>query len=110
MATTKKTTAGKTTARAKAPVKKAPAKTAVKAPAKKQSVKKSVSSNQEYKSFRLAKDGSLMTFKVTRQTVYWVIIMSFVIFFQLWIIRLQIDVAHLVQQQKDQAQEQIQSF
>lgn len=110
MATTKKTTARKTTARTKAPVNKAPVKSAAKAPAKKQSPKKTVSKETQYETFKLAKDTPLMTFKVTRQTVYWVVIMAFVIFFQLWIIRLQVEVAQLVQQQQNRVQEQVQTL
>jgi len=94
MATAKKSTTKK------APVKKAPAKKAsvTKAKAtKKTSAKKSA----ELKSFRLAKNQPPFTsFKITRQTVYWVILVSFIIFAQLWIIKLQVDVANLIEIQQ----------
>jgi len=54
---------------------------------------------QPIKSFRVAKEPVPFTsFKITRQTVYWVILISFIIFTQLWILRLQMDVATLTEQ------------
>ena len=54
---------------------------------------------QPIKSFRMAKAPVPFTsFKITRQTVYWVILVSFIIFTQLWILRLQMDVATLTEQ------------
>lgn len=110
MATTKKTTK-KTTPRAAtkpASTKKAPVKKTV---AKKQPAKKTATKKQDMRSFRVAEDPhSFTTLKVTRQTVYWVILVSFIIFAQLWILRLQIDVASLVEIQQTQVESQLQKF
>jgi uncharacterized integral membrane protein len=74
MATAKKTTAKKTSTSKKAPVKKA-----------------SVKTTPKIRSFHVSPDiPSFGTFKITRQTVYWVIIVSVIIFMQLWILALQI--------------------
>ncbi len=80
----------------KAPVKKKPA-------AKKVTAKKTVASKKEpakMKSFRVsANDPTFTTFTITRQTVYWVILVSFIVFVQLWILSLQIDVANQIESQ-----------
>jgi len=39
-------------------------------------------------------------FRITRQTVYWIILMCFVIFVQLWILKLQYDVMNLIDLQE----------
>lgn len=97
MATTKKTTA-----------KKAPAKkTAAKAPVKKVSTKKTTQSaprkQSQIRSFQVAQnDPPFTTFKISRQTVYWVILVGFIIFAQLWILKLQIDVSILLDAQQAQ--------
>jgi hypothetical protein len=98
--TTKKTSAPKkTTARAtvtkKAPVKKTTAKRAPKRTSSKKT--------PEMRSFHIAKESQEFTkFKVTRQTVYWVILVAFIIFAQLWILKLQVDVATLIDAQQQQ--------
>jgi hypothetical protein len=90
MATPKKKVAQKRTAARKAPVKKTTKQ----------------KSAPRYQSFRLSKDAPpLMTFKITRQTVYWIVIMSFIIFFQLTIIKLQLQVAQVINQQQEQLQQ-----
>lgn len=104
MPTTKKTTAKKTVSKS-ASARKAPTvkKTVVKKPAAKKAVKKS-----EVKSFRVARDQpSFTTFRLTRQTLYWVILVSFIIFAQLWIISLQVEVATLLDAQQAQLQEEM---
>lgn len=69
-------------------------KTTAKAPVKK-------SKNEpRYDSFKVSKsDAPFTTLKITRQTVYWVILIAFIIFAQLWILKLQIDVAQLIDAQ-----------
>lgn len=97
MATAKKAATKKPVAK-KAPVKKAPTK---KASVKKSTSKKATTS--ELRSFRVAKNQPPFTsFKITKQTVYWIILVSFIIFAQLWIIKLQIDVANLIEVQQQE--------
>jgi hypothetical protein len=94
----KKTTAKKPAAKAAPVAKKAPVK---KAPVKKTAAKKSTKASSKYKSFKVAANqSSFSTFKVTRQTIYWVILIGFIIFAQLWILKLQIDVAGLLDAQQ----------
>jgi hypothetical protein len=47
------------------------------------------------------------TFKITRQTVYWVIILSFIIFMQLWILSLQLEASNYIEQESATAQEDL---
>lgn len=90
MATTKAAaTKKKTTATKRAPQKKTAAK---KAPQK-----------QKVASFKMAESTSKFTsFRLTRQTLYWVIIVALIIFAQLWIIKLQVDISTLLDQQQAQ--------
>lgn len=47
-------------------------------------------------SFRVYKDSqSFTTFRVTRQTLYWTILLLFIIITQLWILKVQLDIAVL---------------
>jgi len=104
MATTKKTTkkAAPRAAAKPAAVKKAPVK---KTAAKKQPAKKSTVKTAEMRSFRVAKDAqSFKNFQITRQTVYWIILIAFIIFAQLWILKLQIEVASIIDAQQAQLQ------
>ena len=88
MATAKKATPKK------APAKKAPAK---KAPSRKAANPKVVA----MKSFKVAPEPvPFRTFKITKQTVYWVLIVSIIIFSQLWILKMQFEVASLVEAQQ----------
>lgn len=123
MATTKKTTSKAATAKstkataAKKPavktatVKKPAAKKAVvkSAPVKKATSKKSASSRsssaktQPMRSFRLSKDNhDFKSMRLTRQTFYWLIIVCCLIFAQLWIIKLQVEVSTLIDAQQTQ--------
>ena len=103
MATTKKTTAKKTSSRSVATAK-AAAKPK-KSPARKPATKKTAS-KQQIRSFRVVKeDVPFTSFRVTRQTFYWVILAAFIIFAQLWIISLQVEVASLLDAQQAQLQE-----
>ncbi len=106
MPTTKKTTAKKTVSKPasarKTPVVK---KTVTKKPAAKKTLKRS-KANSELRSFRIARDEpAFTTFQLTRQTLYWIILVSFIIFAQLWIISLQVEVASLLDAQQAQLQE-----
>lgn len=72
---------------------------------KKSSTKRKEASN-EMRSFRVAKDNlPFTTFQITRQTIYWVILVAFIIFAQLWIINLQVEVASLLDTQQAQLQQ-----
>lgn len=110
MATTKKTTTKKPVAK-KAPVtkkasvaKKAPTRPS--APRSKKVSTKATQSTASVRSFHKAKEElPFTTFRVTRQTLYWVILVSFIIFAQLWIINLQVEVATLLDAQQAQLQE-----
>ena len=90
MATAKKTTVKKTSTAKKAPVKRAT--TAKKSSTKATAVK--------MRSFHVSPNNpSFTTFKITRQTVYWVIIVSFIIFMQLWILALQMETSTYIENQ-----------
>ena len=89
MATTKKTPAKKTS-----PVK----KVASKKPAV--TKKAAAAKTTPVRSFRVSpNDPTFKTFKITRQTVYWVVIVSFIIFMQLWILSLQIETSNYIEEQ-----------
>lgn len=52
------------------------------------------------RSFRLTPETqAFTTFRITRQTIYWIILAAFIIFVQLWILKLQIEVATLLDNQ-----------
>lgn len=110
----KKTTATKSTTKAAA-VKKTPAKkpvtkkTAASAAKRttttRSSAKKTSAKHGGYKSFRVARDADEFTnFQITRQTIYWIVLIAFIIFAQLWILKLQIEVATLIEAQQLQIQ------
>jgi len=83
----------KTSVKKKTPVK----KTASKVPSK--TVSKTVSA-EKVRSFRVSPNNpGFRTFKITRQTVYWVVIVSFIIFMQLWILSLQLETSNFIEQQ-----------
>jgi len=90
MATAKKTTVKKTTTAKKTPAKRVTT-------AKKTSAK---ATTAQMRSFHVAPDyPSFKTFKITRQTVYWIIIVSFIIFMQLWILALQMETSTYIENQ-----------
>lgn len=111
MATTKKPAAKRASVK-KAPVKKtvathatkAKAATTKKAAPRKSTAKRTVRSTQaSMRSFHIAQDQPPFTsFKITKQTVYWIILVAFIIFAQLWIIKLQVDVANLIEVQQNE--------
>ena len=110
----RKTAAAKTATR-KAPVKAttvkraAPKKTTAKKAAPRAAVAKKTtrsSSSQEMRSFHVARNNPPFTsFQVTRQTFYWVILVAFIVFAQLWILSLQVEVASLLDAQQAQLAE-----
>jgi hypothetical protein len=116
MATTKKTTKKASTAKTSKPAaaKKVPASKATKVVAKKPTAKKttvkktgakSVPQTVSMKSFRVARDQqSFSTFQITRQTVYWIVLIAFIILAQLWILKLQVEVASLLESQQTELQ------
>jgi hypothetical protein len=111
MATVRKTTAKKTTVASKTAATKAKVPTISKktVPPKKlvskttkSSTRNKVSASQPVKmrSFRISPNNpSFTTFKITRQTLYWVIIIGFIIAMQLWIIAMQIETSDFIENQ-----------
>ena len=98
MATAKKTTVKKTSTTKKTPAKKV--STVQKAPVKKVSTSKksSVKSSPKVRSFHVSPNiPTFITFKLTRQTVYWVILVAYIIFLQLWIIDLQLQTSSYIE-------------
>ena len=87
--------ATKATAAKKKPVKRASAKTtARKAPVKRTTKARAA----EMRSFRIYKESVPFTrAQVTRQTIYWIILMGVVVAMQLWIIKLQLEIAQLTE-------------
>lgn len=78
-----------------------------KAPAKKLVSKKVSAKRSEMKSFHLSREErAFMDTQVTRQTLYWIILVAFIIFVQLWILKLHIEVATIL----DAQQQQLQNF
>jgi len=84
-----KKTVKKAVSKAKAPIKKTVKKTVKKVAAR---VKKPA----PMQSFRVYKDPTpFTTFRITRQTVYWSILLAFIIATQLWILKIQMDISAL---------------
>ena len=78
--------------------KKAVAKKPVKRTTKKTVAAKSSrkSAKNEMQSFRVAKyQGPFLSLQITKQTLYWVLLMLVIIVSQLWILKLQMDIATL---------------
>jgi hypothetical protein len=78
--------------------KKAPVKKKVTAPKKKTTPKKATKKpgllgpSPKYTSFHVSKDIRFMNMRVTRQTIYWSILLIFILIVQLWILNTQMDV------------------
>ena len=94
------------------------ATTTKKSPAKKPAPKKAVAKTTtktratkakkqpELQSFRVSPDPQpFRSFRITRQTIYWIILVAFIIFVQLWILKLQIEVTILLDAQAAQLEE-----
>jgi hypothetical protein len=76
---------------AKKPVKKS-------TPTRKPVAKKAVSRKrkEEMKSFKLYKsDENFSEFRFTKQTLYWTILLGFIAFTQLWILKVQLEIAEI---------------
>ena len=59
-------------------------------------------STEPYQTFKVAPDfPPILTFKVTKQTIYWVFLMAIVIFLQLLIIKTLLETAQVIQNQQD---------
>lgn len=71
---------------------KKPVKKATKAPAKKRTSSAATKKSAELKSFKVYRDNNFLQFKISRQTVYWTILVSFIILMQLWILKTQFEV------------------
>jgi hypothetical protein len=101
MATTKKPATKK--APAKKPASKKPAiKKSVASKATSKKTTKAVNAAQ-LRSFRVAPAPvPFKTFKITKQTIYWIILIAFIVIAQLWIIKLQVEVATLLEAQQAQ--------
>ena len=98
MATTKKATAKKSVAKT-VPTKRATT-TKSTSTTKKPAAKKSsaAAATPQVRSFRVSPDyPSFGTFKISRQTIYWVIIISLIIFLQLWILDIQMETATYIE-------------
>ena len=65
-------------------------KSATKSTAKRKTAAKKV--EPSYKTLQVTKNKSFFTFKITKQTVYWTVLVAFIIFMQLWILKVQLDV------------------
>lgn len=79
-------------ATAKKPVKKTTTKR--KTPAKRKSAPKKTN----VKSFRVSPDTRpFMSFQVTKQTVYWAILLGFILILFLWILNIQLDILRITE-------------
>ena len=93
MATTKKTNAKKTIGKVKSSVKKTSAK------------KTRVIKEEPMRSFHISRnDRPFLTTHVTKQTVYWSILLIFILLMQLWILNIQLDVIQITDSITSQTQ------
>lgn len=82
------------TAKKPATKKKPAAKAAPKA--KSTSKKAPVKKTAELRSFRVSPDEKpFYSFKITKQTIYWIILVAVIVITQLWILKLQLDVVNI---------------
>lgn len=101
MATAKKPAAKKPSSKSTTTKKATSKKTVTKAASHNKTANKKTS--PEFRSFKLAPNQPpFKSFRITRQTVYWLILVCFIIFAQLWIIKLQIDVSNLIELQQNE--------
>lgn len=73
----------------KKPVKKTTKATVKKRPVIRTAAKKKA---EKLRSFRMYRDSNFFEFKISRQTVYWTALVSFIILMQLWILKVQFEV------------------
>jgi hypothetical protein len=84
MPTTPKAAVKKKTTSAKKPV------------ARKSTAKKNVKKNSAMKSFRVYPNARpFVTFKPTKQTAYWIVLLVLIIVLQLWMLKIQLDIIDL---------------
>lgn len=95
MATKKTTKTTKSTTAKKAPVKKAPVK---KAPVKKKTTAKSAASKKRQLVTIAPSRQDFMTFRINRETVYWLTFGTVAIFYAIWIMQVQSDIQSLYDQ------------
>jgi hypothetical protein len=101
MASTKKT------APKKAPVRKTTVATKKAAPKRKTAAKQTRITEKEMRSFRVyAEPDPFTSMRFTRQTFYWLILAVFIIFVQLWIVQLQLEVVSIMEAQQAQLLDQ----
>ena len=101
MATAKKTTVKKPVAKKAPATKKAPAKKPVTTKKTTVTKKVAVTATPKAKSFRVStNEPAFGTFKITRQTIYWTILIGFIIFMQLWILGLQVETSSYIEAQQ----------
>lgn len=98
--TKRKTTTKKTPAKKQAPARSRSTKvvTAKKAPARKRTTarKTTAKRNSKMVSFRVYRDSTpFSNTSVTRQTVYWAILLLVIVLMQLWILKIQVEIADL---------------
>lgn len=94
MATKKTTKTTKSTAAKKAPVKKAPAK---KTPVKKKTTKSAASKKRQLITVAPSSQ-DFMTFRINRETVYWLTFGAVAIFYAIWILQVQASIQSLYDQ------------
>lgn len=109
MATTKKAAPKKATPRKTKAVstKKTAATKVVKkaAPKSKTTSKRARIAKVDMRSFRIyAEPDAFTTLRFTRQTFYWLVLAIFIVFVQLWILQLQLEVVSIIEAQQAQAQ------
>lgn len=64
---------------------------------KKTSKKKAAAKVDESQSFRIVPETKpFLSFKITRQTVYWIILVMVIVALQLWIVKMQLDIANVI--------------
>ena len=106
MATTTKKSPAKKAAPKKTTAKKAPVKKVVATKTATKSRATKAKKQPELQSFRVSPDPQpFRSFRITRQTIYWIILVAFIIFVQLWILKLQIEVTILLDAQAAQLEE-----
>lgn len=64
--------------------------------AKKTSRKSAAAKSAPMQSFRVYRQSTpFTTFRLTRQTAYWIVLLAFIVITQLWILKIQMDIATL---------------
>lgn len=67
-----------------------------KKPVKKTAAKRKTTKKAAVKSFRVSADTRpFMSFQVTKQTVYWAILLGFILILFLWILNIQLDILRI---------------